>query len=110
MCPVELLDQLLAVVPEVVLANARAPEHLLVAGSQVRSRQLRAAVAANPSTPVRQLQLLGRDPDPLVAGAVASNPSAPANVRRRARRRSERAGARLGVDADADATETYSSA
>ena len=107
-CPVELLDQLLAVVPEVVLANSRAPEHLLVAGSQVRSRHLRAAVAANPSTPVRQLQLLGRDPDPLVAGAVASNPSTPANVRRRARRRSERAEAGLGFDTDA--TETHPSA
>jgi hypothetical protein len=65
-------------------------------------------VAANPSTPVRQLQLLARDPDPLVAGAVASNPSTPANVRRRARRRSERAEGGLGFDADA--TETHPSA
>ena len=107
-CPVELLDQLLAVVPEVVLANSRAPEHLLVAGSQVRARHLRAAVAGNPSTPVRQLQLLGRDPDPLIASALASNPSTPANVRRRARRRSGRAESGLGFDPDA--TETHPSA
>jgi hypothetical protein len=107
-CPVELLDQLLAVVPEVVLANPRAPEHLLVAGSQVRARHLRAAVAGNPSTPVRQLQLLGRDADPLIASALASNPSTPANVRRRARRRSERAESELGFDTDT--TETHPSA
>src|SRR4029078_7787703 len=79
-CPVELLDQLLAVVTEVLLATSRAPEHLLVARSQVRARHLRAAVAANPSTPVRQLQLLARDPDPLVAGAVAADPSTPAKL------------------------------
>ena len=104
-CPVELLDQLVAVVPEVVLANSRAPEHLLVAGSQVRSRHLRAAVAANPSTPGRQLQLLGRDPDPLVAGAVASNPSTPTNVRRRARDDGASAAeAELGFDTDATET------
>jgi hypothetical protein len=89
-CPVELLDELLAVAPEVVLANPRAPEHLLVAGSQVRSRAIRVAVAGNPATPARQLQLLVRDSDPVVAAAVAANPNASASTRRRARRAATR--------------------
>jgi hypothetical protein len=89
-CPIELLDQLLSVVPEVVLSNPRAPEQLLVAGTQVGVAKLRAAVAANPSTPARELQTLARDPDRMVVRALASNPNAPASVRRKARRRSER--------------------
>ncbi len=91
-CPAETLEQLLSIVPEVVLSNPRSPEHLLVAGSQVASPLLRAAVAANPATPARELQSLARDADRVVVRAVAENPNAPANVRRRARRRSERAG------------------
>ena len=85
-CPVALLDELLPVAPEVVLAHHRVPEHLLVAGSQVQSRAIRVAVATNPSTPARQLQLLVRDPDPVVAAAVAGNPSASTSTRRRAQR------------------------
>ncbi len=90
-CPVDLLERLLSIVPEVVLSNPRTPEHVLVAGAQVGSGALRAAVAANPSTPARELQTLARDPDRTVVRALATNPKAPASVRRRARRRSERA-------------------
>jgi hypothetical protein len=90
-CPVETLEQLLSIVPEVVLSNPRAPEHVLVAGSQVASKRLRAAVAGNPSTPARELQALARDADRDVVRALAANPHAPAGARRRARRRSERA-------------------
>jgi hypothetical protein len=102
-CPVELLDELVGVVPEVVLSNPRTPEHLLVAGSQVRAGQLRAAVAANPATPARQLQALARDPDPMVVAALADNETAPSNARRRARRR---ASGRKGAFADEVSTTT----
>jgi hypothetical protein len=90
-CPIEILEQLLGIVPEVVLSNPRAPEHLLIAGSLVASPALRAAVAANPSTPTRELQSLARDPDRAVVRALASNPNTPTGARRKARRRSERA-------------------
>jgi hypothetical protein len=89
-CPPELLEELLGTVPEVVLSNPLTPEHVLVAGSQVVSARLRAAVAANPATPPRELQALARDSDPEVVRAVLSNPRAPANVQRRALRRGER--------------------
>jgi hypothetical protein len=89
-CPIEMLDALLAVAPEVVLANPRAPEHLLVAGSKVKSRLMRAAVAANPTTPDRQLQQLAQDPDSEVRAAVAANVAASPRARRRARRQSSR--------------------
>lgn len=100
-CPVDILEQLLSVVPEAVLSNPRAPEHLLIAGSQVASPSLRAAVAANPATPLHELQALARDPDRRVVRAVSSNPNAPTRVRRKAGRRSERAGAEWREQHDA---------
>ncbi len=86
-CPPELLSELLALVPDAVLANPSAPAAALAAGSRIDARRLRTAVAANPATPAKQLQALARDGDPEVVRAVAENPSTPANVRRRARRR-----------------------
>jgi hypothetical protein len=85
-CPLELLDTLVGVVPESVLANPRAPEHLLQAGVQVKSPPLRAAVAANPSTPARLLDVLSHDPSEAVRTAVAEHPNASARARRRARK------------------------
>jgi len=90
-CPVELLDELVGVVPETVLSNPQTPEHLLSAGSQVRSPQLRAAVAANPATPTRVLETLSRDPSDEVRDAVAENPSSSPRARRRARKLAARA-------------------
>ncbi len=86
-CPADLLGELLALVPEAVLANPATPAALLAAGSRIDARDLRTAVAANPATPAKQLQALARDDDPAVVRAVAENPTTPANVRRRARRR-----------------------
>jgi Leucine rich repeat variant len=88
--PPELLDQLLSIVPEIVLANPHAPDRLLVAGSKAQTAALRAAVAANPSTSPRELQALARDTDRAVVTALASNPSAPRGTVRRARTRVER--------------------
>ena len=86
-CPPELLSELLALVPDAVLANPNAPSTVLAAGSRIDARRLRTAVAANPATPAKQLQSLARDGDPEVVRAVVENPSTSPNVRRRARRR-----------------------
>jgi hypothetical protein len=82
-----LLCELLALVPDAVLANPSAPAAVLAAGSRIDASPLRLAVASNPKTPVKQLQALARDGDLAVARAAAENPATPANVRRRARRR-----------------------
>ena len=97
-CPPELLSELLALVPDAVLANPNAPAAVLAAGSRIDTRRLRTAVAANPATPAKQLQSLARDGDPEVVRAVLENPSTPPNVRRRARRR---LGSLMGASAEA---------
>ena len=56
-------------------------------GAEVVRLVLHPAVAANPSTPTRELQALVRDPDRGVVRSLADNPNAPTSVRRRARRR-----------------------
>ncbi|HEX5585734.1 MAG TPA: hypothetical protein VFZ17_00360 [Acidimicrobiia bacterium] len=86
-CPVELLDDLAAVVPEAVMASCRAPAALLTAGSRIQSAALRRTVAANPATPAKVLDALSRDHDAAVLHAVIENPSALATARRRATRR-----------------------
>jgi hypothetical protein len=70
-----------------VLASPNATPALLTAGSLSAIPRLRATVAANPSTPAKQLRKLAADPDPFVLRAIAEHPDAPSSVRRRARRR-----------------------
>jgi hypothetical protein len=85
-CPAEALQELVGIVPDLVLSNPKASEALLVAGSQVDSPRLRMMVARNPATPAKQLRRLARDPDLDVLAAVAEHPKTPASARRRARR------------------------
>ncbi len=85
-CPAEALQELVGIVPDLVLSNPKASEALLVAGSQVDSPRLRMMVARNPATPAKQLRRLARDPDLDVLAAVVDHPKTPASARRRARR------------------------
>jgi hypothetical protein len=85
-CPDELLDELVSVAPNVVLANPNASPALLLAGAEVESPAFRAAIAQNPAAPAKALRKLAHDPDMDVLRAVAEHPAAPASVRRRARR------------------------
>jgi hypothetical protein len=86
-CPPEVLDELVGIVPDSVLANPAATKSLLAAGSVVNVPRLRAAVARNPATPARRLRQLARDEDVDVLAAVADHPQAPKSARRRARQR-----------------------
>jgi hypothetical protein len=86
-CPTEVLDDLVGIVPDAVLANPSAAKVLLTAGSVVNTPRLRAAVARNPATPPKRLRRLSRDTDTEVLEAVAEHPQAPKTARRRARQR-----------------------
>jgi hypothetical protein len=87
MCPTELLEELVGVVPLAVLANRNASESLLTAGTAIGMPALRATVASNPETPAKSLRRLARDQDPDVLRAVVEHPQTPAAARRRAQRR-----------------------
>jgi len=94
LCPTELLEELVGIVPLAVLANRNASESLLTAGTEIGMPALRATVAANPTTPAKGLRRLARDQDPDVLRAVVEHPQTPAAARRRAQRR---LGAREGT-------------
>jgi hypothetical protein len=86
-CPPETLDDLVAVLPTVVLRNPSVPGHLLVAGARTADPELRSQVGANPATPERLLTSLARDRDDRVLRAVLGNPSTPRPARQRAEKR-----------------------
>jgi hypothetical protein len=85
--PPESLDDLVAVLPTVVLRNPSVPGHLLVAGARTADPELRSQVGANPATPERLLTSLARDRDDRVLRAVLGNPSTPRPARQRAEKR-----------------------
>jgi hypothetical protein len=86
-CPPETLDELVAALPAVVLANPSVPGHLLVAGARTADPELRSRVGSNPATPERLLTSLARDRDDRVLRAVLGNPSTPKQARQRAEKR-----------------------
>jgi len=86
-CPPELFEGLVSIAPIQVLKNPSTPEVLLAAASFLDTASFRAAVAANPTTPILTLQRLAQDQDHDVLQAIANNDAASDKLRRKARRR-----------------------